>query len=228
MRFSKTEKMTFPAKVAIHLVVFFHICFVTNAKVNPCPYSTPTVTKVTKCPMDETEWKTAREKKQCHWITQNCTDAVKFQYHCLPTESPEIFVEVCTPIINIVGQHCPVYDMKRNHIRPNYHASCKFHPHQCPPVYSSDRVHEYQDCFKKSVSSKKSDERRDRLLIEINGAGVITGVVMICVILTILVILKLTQMFCLKRFKQLLKRNRCCSDCHDGEDIVQSTPLNLD
>lgn len=40
---------------------------------------------------------------------------------------------------------------------------------------------------------------------EINGAGVITGVVMICVILTILVILKLTQMFCLKRFKQLLK-----------------------
>lgn len=77
--------------------------------VTPCPFSNPTVSNATHCPKDETEWKTARENKQCYWITQNCTDAEKFQYHCLPTDSPGIFAEVCTPTIQIVGKKINCY-----------------------------------------------------------------------------------------------------------------------
>lgn len=58
--------------------------------------------------------------------------------------------------------------MKRNHIRPNYHASCKFHPHQCPPVYSSDRVHEckyihiFKVFFLKQFTTSNNEQNKQK------------------------------------------------------------------
>lgn len=191
----------------VKLMTFILILNYINANFEPCPFSIPTVSVVKKCPKEKTEWETAREKKQCHWITQNCTVAEKFQYHCLPTDTSGIFVEVCIPTIQIVGQFCPIYDMDLNQIRHDYQKACKDHHNPCPNVYISDIVHKYQGCFEAIVNSKKSYDTKNPELTEPNGAGVVPGFVMICLILIILVILKLIQMFCLKECKKLLEKD---------------------
>lgn len=85
----------------------------------PCPFSIPTVSVVKKCPKEKTEWETAREKKQCHWIPQNCTVAEKFQYHCLPTDTSGTFVEVCIPTIQIVGKNINCFQALQKQITKN-------------------------------------------------------------------------------------------------------------
>lgn len=209
----------------VKLMTFILILNYINANFEPCPFSIPTVSVVKKCPKEKTEWETAREKKQCHWITQNCTVAEKFQYHCLPTDTSGIFVEVCIPTIQIVGQFCPIYDMDLNQIRHDYQKACKDHHNPCPNVYISDIVHKYQGCFEAIVNSKKSYDTKNPELTEPNGAGVVPGFVMICLILIILVILKLIQMFCLKECKKLLERFGQCNDEHNAEKTEESRPF---
>lgn len=55
--------------------------------------------------MNEIEWEREKERKQCHLIIQNCTNAEKFQYHCLPDKFIDTFVEVCAPILQTVGKN---------------------------------------------------------------------------------------------------------------------------
>lgn len=209
----------------VKLMTFILILNYINANFEPCPFSIPTVSVVKKCPKEKTEWETAREKKQCHWITQNCTVAEKFQYHCLPTDTSGIFVEVCIPTIQIVGQFCPIYDMDLNQIRHDYQKACKDHHNPCPKVYISDIVHKYQGCFEEIVNSKKSYDTKTPDLTEPNGARVDPVLVMIFLILIILVVLKLIQMFCLEECKKLLKRIWQCNDEHNAEETEESRPL---
>lgn len=74
-----------------------------------CSASISTKKIVTECPNSvEDSIKRACEMN-CDKKKQNCTLPENFQYHCLPTEDRNVFVEVCAPV-KFISCHCAMYD----------------------------------------------------------------------------------------------------------------------
>lgn len=124
-----------------------HLQNIGFAEGESCPQSIPTLTIVEACPKDNTEWIIAKDRKQCHLTIQNCSDADKFQYHCLPNRQLDKLIEVCAPTKLIIGRHCPFYDTDKHTIEQNYNQPCNDHVKQCKQIYTSSAVHQYQECF---------------------------------------------------------------------------------
>lgn len=154
----KKEKMTLQLFLALILLIYVQISIVPYVNGASCTYSIPTITSVKKCPVNEIEWEREKERKQCHLIIQNCTNAEKFQYHCLPDKFIDTFVEVCAPILQTVGHYCPYYDLESKEIQLNYKQPCNEHSSPCPDFYFSNVVHKYQGCYNKSLNKMKTKE----------------------------------------------------------------------
>lgn len=161
----KNENMTLRLFPALNLLIIVQISVVPYVNGVSCYYSTPTITTVKKCPMNEVEWEKEKERKQCHLIIQNCTHAEKFQYHCLPDKSIDTFIEVCAPILQTVGRYCPYYDTESKEIQLNYEQPCNEHSNPCPDFYLSNMVHKYQDCYNKSLNKRKTKEKKSNNVI---------------------------------------------------------------
>lgn len=131
----------------LYPVALIFIFVFPEVKSEGCLQSVPTVTVVENCPRNITEWLKSKSRKQCHWITQNCTSPDTFEYHCLSDQFLERFYEVCAPRKYIVGGHCPTYDNQKNSIELNLYQSCKNHTSSCPDVYDSSTAYKYQECY---------------------------------------------------------------------------------
>lgn len=176
-----------------------------------CPQSIPTRTEVPVCPKDITEWEKARERKQCHVISENCTTDNKFEYHCLSNSNLGQFVEVCAPTKVIVGQYCPSYDMERNIIEPNFQQSCKAHLKPCLNVYKSSFVYQYQECFLYKENNKDSNNIINPITIVNDNTVVDNGVYVICASLAVLIILLFISICCPGSCKGMCKRFLKCN-----------------
>lgn len=71
-----------------------------------CIWSTQTFEKVKSCPESISEWERRKEIKNCSLLaqTQNCTDASKFEYHCVINENEDALIEVCAAAKFIIGE----------------------------------------------------------------------------------------------------------------------------
>lgn len=177
-----------------------------------CPQSIPTKTIVASCPRDTTELIKARERKQCYLISQNCTTADSFEYHCLPNKYINMFVELCASKTFIVGQNCAYYDIESNSIRPNLHQPCRNHTNPCPAVYVSSSTFKYQKCYE-DKRSEKTNERATLIpvLIEKNDENHEYLLYIICIVAVVVpMIVLLIQIVCLRRclihFKRFLNK----------------------
>lgn len=157
--------MTLRLFPALNLLITVQISVVPYVNAVSCSYSTPTITTVKKCPMNEVEWEREKERKQCHLIIQNCTHAKKFQYHCLPDKSIGTYLEVCAPILQTVGHYCPYYDTELKEIQLNYEQPCNEHSNPCPNFYLSNLVHKYQDCYNQSLNKRKEKQKKSNNVI---------------------------------------------------------------
>ena len=67
----------------------------------PCNESTSTVKVVDRCPTTESEFKKAAERKNCTAIPNTCKS---FYYHCVLDMYATELVEVCAPMLLVVGK----------------------------------------------------------------------------------------------------------------------------
>lgn len=76
-----------------------------------CAESIPTISTVSRCPSNATEWEIAAKRKGCNVLAriQNCTHANKFVYHCVLNEEATMLVEVCAPIYYLAGEQCHIH-----------------------------------------------------------------------------------------------------------------------
>lgn len=72
-----------------------------------CSESVPTMSIVSRCPSNATEWDSSAKRKSCNALarTQNCTNAKNFVYHCVLNEEATMLVEVCAPVYYMAGEH---------------------------------------------------------------------------------------------------------------------------
>lgn len=76
-----------------------------------CAESIPTISTVSRCPSNATEWDIAAKRKSCNVLAkiQNCTHVNNFVYHCVLNEEATMLVEVCAPIYYLAGEQCHIH-----------------------------------------------------------------------------------------------------------------------
>lgn len=142
-------------------VLIFLMMALPKVKGEGCLQSIPTVTVVDNCPRNITEWIKSKSQKKCHLVIENCNSTKTFHYHCLSDKLLENFYEVCAPRKQIVGGHCPFYDMEKNSIEPNFYQSCKEHTTPCPNLYHSDMAFKYHECYGNVKKNKTNNNNKD-------------------------------------------------------------------
>lgn len=184
-----------------------------------CPQSIPTLTFVEACPRDNTEWIHAKDRKQCHLTIQNCSDAAKFQYHCLPNRQLDKLIEVCAPTKLIIGRYCPFYDMEKHTIEQNYNQPCNDHVMQCKEIYTSSAVHQYQECFTE-ISGEKSTKQENIISVQWSDGhlALAIGIYTICGCLIIVVALFSVRIAYLP---PLCKKSKCCNNTMPSENTFE-------
>ncbi|XP_048771625.2 uncharacterized protein LOC125677557 [Ostrea edulis] len=105
-----------------------------------CIESNLTVKVVQGCPKTAAGWATAASKKGCSHIINNCGS---FEYHCVTNAWQNETIEVCSRVINIVGNVCAEYSFGGRRIQRNKNAKCK----ACPAVYKSNESFKYSECY---------------------------------------------------------------------------------
>lgn len=97
----------------VYVMGFFlsvHVCttyfdswlFFSFIKCDYCPASAPTVSVVSKCPTNKTEWDQAASRKKCSHMSAKCGDKSPV-YHCLLNQWGNETVEVCASTWYISG-----------------------------------------------------------------------------------------------------------------------------
>lgn len=181
-----------------------------------CPQSIPTLTFVEACPTDNTEWINAKDRKQCHLTIHNCSDADKFQYHCLPNRQLDKLIEVCAPTKLIIGHFCPFYNMEKNTIEQNYHQPCNHHVKQCKEIYTSSAVHQYQECFTE-ITGEKSTKQENVFSVQWSDGhlALAIGIYTICGCLIIVIALFSVRIAYLP---PLCEKGKCCNYTMSSEN----------
>lgn len=88
----------FLCKLKLHKRISFgQICHVMGLN-RACLASISTKKIVQECPKSVEDFTKRAYEMNCHQIPQNCTSPDNFQYHCLPTEDRNIFVDVCAEV----------------------------------------------------------------------------------------------------------------------------------
>lgn len=208
----------------LHTVINFRLSTASNTTEEACLHSIPTISIVDHCPKDFSEWMVAKERKQCHWISQKCTKPERFAYHCLPDRYHKQFIEVCAPTKWIVGENCPYYNMEKHVIEPNYNHPCKG---QCPQYYCSSSVYEYQECFGR-MQKKSTNDKNEENVIYVKGdnQGCNQPINFLLIILVVLLCLHL----CFRLYEKCQPNGfyRCLSKKSSTENDEESEELKLE
>ncbi|XP_062570890.1 uncharacterized protein LOC134232886 [Saccostrea cucullata] len=115
-----------------------------------CLATCPTIKTVKSCPVNKEEKEERERLLACEKINQNCTEAAKFKYHCLMNERGEL-VELCAPMVCILGRVCAEFNLGGGLIQELHTKNCK----NCPFLYDSSTLFEYQECFPHSTYTKR-------------------------------------------------------------------------
>ncbi|XP_056014915.1 uncharacterized protein LOC130052839 [Ostrea edulis] len=114
-----------------------------------CTESQSTVEAVQVCPKTAAEWATAASKKGCHNIKNSCGS---FEYHCVINAWQNETIEVCSKVINIVGNVCAEYSFGGRRIQRNRDTKCA----TCPSVYKSNETYIYSECYSQAHQRRKT------------------------------------------------------------------------
>ncbi|XP_056014913.1 uncharacterized protein LOC130052837 [Ostrea edulis] len=114
-----------------------------------CTESQSTAKAVQVCPKTAAEWATAASKKGCHNIKNSCES---FEYHCVINAWQNETIEVCSKVINIVGNVCAEYSFGGRRIQRNRDTKCA----TCPSVYKSNETYKYSECYSQTYQRRKT------------------------------------------------------------------------
>lgn len=131
-----------------------------------CFWSNKTVDSVTSCPRTKSEMMERARLKNCTSLAfiQNCTETVKFKYHCVMNELEDEFLEVCAPEYYI-HDACTEYNTYGAVIQPHYRLKCSEVDPPCPDRYLSTDAYLYEGCYNAVKKNK------DRILTETRITG---------------------------------------------------------
>ncbi|XP_048739252.2 uncharacterized protein LOC125653717 [Ostrea edulis] len=119
-----------------------------SARISHCFNPSSTFKHGRSCPKDYSGWKKASEKLSCEKYDSRCHDNQHVAYHCVINAWINATIEVCAPVVSIVGNCCAEFNVLGGIIQENYHASCGNSTTPCPFYYMSDKAYKYQSCYK--------------------------------------------------------------------------------
>lgn len=139
-----------------------------------CFWSNKTVDSVTSCPRTKSEMMERARLKNCTSLAfiQNCTETVKFKYHCVMNELEDEFLEVCAPEYYI-HDACTEYNTYGAVIQPHYRLKCSEVDPPCPGRYLSTDAYLYEGCY--DAVKKNKDRILTGTWVISNGSVIING-----------------------------------------------------
>lgn len=161
-----------------------------------CLASISTKKIVQECPKSVEDFTKRAYEMNCHQIPQNCTSPDNFQYHCLPTEDRNIFVDVCAEVIHI-SCHCAMYDTTAGIVQNDDDTLFKGTLENC--TYRSNTFHAecYRGIFEAFNSTEEfvniskrypaNFENKNTASTNMDSA-VVVAVVVICVVIIAVII----------------------------------------
>uniref|UniRef100_A0A8W8JFU6 Uncharacterized protein n=1 Tax=Magallana gigas TaxID=29159 RepID=A0A8W8JFU6_MAGGI len=173
-----------------------------------CAESIPTISTVSRCPSNVTEWDIAAKRKSCNVLAkiQNCTHANNFVYHCVLNEEATMLVEVCAPIYYLAG-YCSRYSEVDGKFINKPDLDCTVFDPPCPNRFTSNESYKYQKCYEKVIKQQQ----------EKNSVNQYVPLVTVLAI-TITLLMVLAVGFKLKWIKCL------CGKKHKSTEDSQETP----
>ncbi|XP_061169429.1 uncharacterized protein LOC133178737 isoform X2 [Saccostrea echinata] len=128
------------------------LCFKIVDTFLQCTASTQSVKNVLHCPKNETEWTTAKTLKGCGTIQQNCSEFESLEYHCVPTEDEDVYVDLCAFPIMSHGGFCTEWNTGGETLQPSGNRSCTASSNPCPNSYLSNETYNYHICYKTNIT----------------------------------------------------------------------------
>lgn len=175
---------------------------------------------VESCPTSKQEWDIAARRKNCSKLAaegerKNCIMNEKQpEYHCLINALRDKLLEVCAPGKTIFG-YCAEFNEAGKVIQNHYTAPCEDVSPKCDKSYSSTDAYKYPGCYElvnkiqvsTDVESGDPEFRYDKMEI----------IITTCTIVTVLCLVAVTPVLCLRRKKGKRKRNK------DAEALMPPT-----
>ncbi|XP_061192274.1 uncharacterized protein LOC133200503 [Saccostrea echinata] len=119
---------------------------------SPCPHSLTTAKYNVKCPATKREWGEREKISNCEQYEQNCTVAEKYRYHCVLNAIGNGTVELCAPVVDIIGGQCTEFTVGGQFLQEHTEKKCK----SCPFKYISSNVYKYKECFQLKKEEKQA------------------------------------------------------------------------
>lgn len=207
------------------LTVILFISVTLNASLPMlCPESIPTVSIVSRCPANITEWVSAAERKSCGELRkiQNCTKADDFVYHCILNKEATLLLEVCAPRFFLAGYCARFSEVKKRIINDPRLDCTKFDP-PCPARFPSNESYMYQMCYRNTSVSQQGKEpffsKHDSTYFILYAALTIAGLIILILLTILLLGLKLNWIKCMCG-KSSKKQKGQMIDNTDTEDLL--------
>ncbi|XP_048736421.2 uncharacterized protein LOC125651731 isoform X2 [Ostrea edulis] len=125
----------------ILLSAFVLIAKMQGVHTSSCLESERTLSYVKSCPKSEDEWHQRESAFNCKQYRHTCPS---FVYHCTFSEFANATLEVCAPVVSILGNRCMEYNIGGKIIQDAAGWNCS----SCPFAYNSTNAYKYQECYK--------------------------------------------------------------------------------
>eukprot|EP00105_Crassostrea_gigas_P027948 XP_011449450.1 PREDICTED: uncharacterized protein LOC105343695 [Crassostrea gigas] len=184
-----------------------------------CPASAPTVSVVSKCPTNKTEWDQAASRKKCSHMSAKCGDKSPV-YHCLLNQWGNETVEVCASTWYISG-FCAIYNTDEMKVIDDFGRDCtKFSEGKCPSRYISSEAYLYQECYMQESSNTIPLPDRSIRTEETNDC-IMSTVIAIIVTVLVLVITSLVVFITLRlEISKKAPDEKCMPFCNATKPMV--------
>ncbi|XP_062618487.1 uncharacterized protein LOC134280063 [Saccostrea cucullata] len=106
-----------------------------------CSETVHTIVRVTHCPSNPISLKSASLNKGCQNLPHSSCSEKAFVYHCVRFK--DHLIEVCSPVEEILGQHCIQFNEGYGRVITDYNLHCS----ECPFTYNSSDFFKYQTCM---------------------------------------------------------------------------------
>lgn len=163
-----------------------------------CPESIPTVSVVSRCPANVTEWASAAERKSCGELRkiQNCSKAEDFMYHCILNQDATQLLEVCAPRFYLMGL-CARFSEVNKRIINEPGLDCTAFDPPCPARFPSNESYKYQMCYRNVGKRQQEKEPLHESTFFILYATVgVAGVIILTSLIILLMGFKLNWIKC--------------------------------
>ncbi|XP_062576057.1 uncharacterized protein LOC134237932 [Saccostrea cucullata] len=184
-----------------------------------CPVTVPTVSYVSRCPSNETEWESAAQQKQCNKLAtlQSCTETEKFVYHCVLNKDGTKYLEVCAQSWFMSG-FCARFSVADGRIINDPGLDCTKFSTPCPSRFLSNESFKYQGCYdylQQSTPSKIIEKKTPASERESDNSALI-GLLCFFVMTTLLLPIIIVLVFKRKKFFDWCRsRRKDTEKCND-------------